>query len=233
MFLRILTLILAVIVLTISPVSGEERERGWIGAQLTNVERPAGDEGGQTPAGGVRIVKIVRDSPASQAGLRAGDVVLTRDGAPVESVSGLIKAIGESGPGSWLTFTIDRRGKERDIRLHLETRPANIGELEMREGWIGIDSIGLPPSLRVHFGAPEKAGVMISEVIEGGPGYIAGLELGDVVYLVDDREVRSARHLDALLRGGGIGNLLEISLMRSGVEIVVEATVVEEPRDGE
>jgi serine protease Do len=215
--------------LTFYAAHAQEKPRGWMGVLLGEPDRAAADQAGSPPDEGVRIVRLIRDAPAAQAGLRAGDVSLKVNGLSVDSVQGLIATVGGLEPGSWVEFTIDRRGREREVRARMDTRPAQIRGLDTVEGWIGIDSIDLPAALRLHFGAEEDAGVMISEVVEGGPGHVAGIELGDVVFSVDGRQVRSSGGLQALIRGGGVENVLEISLMRSGVEIVVEATVAEEP----
>jgi serine protease Do len=211
-----------------TPASAREGKRGWIGVLLENPER-AGAEAGSQPVEGVRISRLVQGGPAADAGLRAGDVILKIDGHPAESVQGLIAAIGTREPDGWVEFTVDRRGKERTVRVRLGNRPERTRGLETVEGWIGAEAIDLPPALREHFGASREAGVMISALEEGGPGHVAGLELGDVVYEVDGMPVRSSRRFLGMIAGGGIENVLEISLMRSGVEIVVEAKVAEQP----
>lgn len=215
-------------VLLTTPASAQEGKRGWIGVLLENPQRAGADAGSQ-PVEGVRISRLVQGGPAGDAGLRAGDVILKIDGHPAESVQGLIVAIGKREPGGWIEFTVDRRGKDRTVRVRLGDRPERTRGLETVEGWIGAEAIDLPPALREHFGASEDAGVMISALVEGGPGHVAGLELGDVVYEVDGMPVRSVRRFYSMIGGGGVENILEISLMRSGVEIVVEAKVSEQP----
>jgi serine protease Do len=207
--------------------------RGWLGVLLAEAPVATGDTDTATPPGGVLISRIVKDGPASRAGLRAGDIVRFVDARPVESVSDLVSTVGGLEPGTWVSFTVDRRGRERDVRVRLIARPENTSNLELREGWVGAGAIDLPASLQQHFGAPERSGVMVSEVVEGSPAHAAGLELGDVVFSVNGVEIRSARHFQSEVRGGGVGNPLEIVLMRSGLEIVLEAIVEEEPAEDE
>ena len=72
---------------------------------------------------------------------------------------------------------------------------------------------------------------MISQIDDGSPGHVSGLELGDLVFEVDGEPVRSSGHLRELLGSGGVGNELEIRVMRNGLEIVVESEVVDVPED--
>src|SRR5438093_1301712 len=83
-------------------------------------------------------------------------------------------------------------------------------------GWLGVESIDLPPALREHFGAPANAGVMISAVVAGGPAEAAGVRVGDVVFEVEGEPVRAVGNLRALISAGGIDNRLEIHVMRDG-----------------
>jgi S1-C subfamily serine protease len=197
-----------------SPASGT----GWMGVLL-----------GEAPSSGVLISRVLEGGPAMKSGLRAGDIIVEVDGAVVESTRGLISAVSGLDSGSWISMKVDRKGKKRELKVRLDGRPENLRTLKYREGYIGVDAIDIPESLREHFGAPENAGVMVSEVSEGDPAYIAGLELGDVIYEVNGTEVRSTRHLLGLIGGGGVENELEIRLMRHGLEIVLEPTVTATP----
>ena len=217
-----------------SPESGS----GWLGVLLGDVrptdnrdDDPAGLESLATENPGVRVRRVLEDGPAMKAGFRAGDIIKEVDGVQVNSTSDLIRAISGLDAGSWISLKIDRRGKSREIRARLEGRPAQTSGLKYREGYVGIQAIDLPEALRAHFGAPDGNGVMISMVDDGSPAHVSGLELGDLVFEVDGEPVRSSGHLRELLGSGGVGNSLEIRVMRNGLEIVVETEVVDIPEE--
>lgn len=205
--------------------SVEQSRAGWLGVMLGGAAAAADAE--VDP--GVRISGVIEDGPAERAGLRARDRIVTIDGATLESSSDLVARIKGLAPGSWVTIEIERRGERREIRLRLGERPRGAGEIRVRRGWIGVRAIDLPAPLREHFGAPDDAGVMISEVEPGSPAEAAGFLLADVVYDVDGRPVRKASELRGIVGGGGVGNVLEFTLVRDGAEIVLEATVDVEP----
>ncbi len=203
-----------------NPASGT----GWLGVMLGEAE-PSDDDS----AAGVRVRRVLQDGPGMKGGLRAGDIIKEVEGVLVDSAGDLIRTISGMDTGSWITMKIHRRGKSREIRARLDGRPENTSGLKYREGYAGIQAIDLPETLQAHFGAPERSGVMVSEVDDGSPGHVSGLEPGDVVFEVDGEQVRSSGQLRELLGGAGVGNTLEIRAMRSGLAIVVECEVIELP----
>lgn len=202
-------------------------ERAWLGVVLD----PGSESRGFNDPAGVRVAAVIRDSPAEQAGLRAGDRVVAVDGSPIATPYDLIRRFIGLEPGVSVTMTVDRRGRDRDLRVRLERRPRERERLREREGTIGAEAIGLPGPLQRHFGAPAGAGVMISSVEPGSPAEAAGLSLGDVVYEADGQPVRDTAEWRQRVRRGGIGNDLELAIVRDGRELILEATVVEAPQE--
>jgi serine protease Do len=205
--------------------------RPWIGVMLR--DDPAPEEGaGEAQEGsppGVLVVGIFKDGPADRAGLRAQDRIVALDGSAVRSVSDLMAKMQRLSPMDWIQVSIRRGELERDLRVRVEQRPPRNAPRSLRRGWIGIEAIELPWTLRVHFGAPEEAGVMISGIEPGSPAEAAGFELGDVVYEVQGEPVRTPEELVTRIGEEGIGNSLEFTLARDGVGIVIEAVVGEAP----
>jgi len=202
-------------------VWADEAEVTWLGVQL--------GRSSDSSLEGVPVYRVIEGSPADKGGLRARDLITGVDGHAVLNNRELIERIQVHDTGSWIALTIDRSGNERDLRVRLTERPES-GKMSPRTGWIGLRAIALPPELREHFGAPKDAGVMISSIETGSPAESAGFELGDVVYEMEGRPVKSPAQLYNLLAGAGVGNEAEFLLMRWGLEVVVEATVEVAPK---
>ena len=206
-----------------------EKPDGWLGVMIEGpIAVGDADAGGRL---GVRIGRVFEDSPAAAAGLRARDVVLEVGGRPVSSARELALAIREQGARAWVPVAIDRDGHPRDLRVRLGERPEDTSPKRLRRGRVGLDAIDLPPALREHFGADADRGAMISRIQIGSPAEAAGLELGDVVVEVAGEPVRSASALNRAIQGAGVGNTVELLVMRDGVELVIEP-LVERHEDG-
>jgi S1-C subfamily serine protease len=70
---------------------------------------------GAVTGGGVRIDQVSEGSVAAQAGLKAGDVVLTIAGRAPATTTDVVSAVGRQAPGTWLPLRIRRDGNELDI----------------------------------------------------------------------------------------------------------------------
>ncbi len=194
---------------------------------------PAPEGKTETPVPGVLVRGVVDGSPAERAGLRSRDVVLTIDGTAVATPADLVSRIQALEPGAWSLLHVRRARRELDLDVRLASRPADLASLPMVAGNIGAVAIDLPAALREHFGAPREAGVMISAIDPGSTAEAAGLDLGDVVFEADGEPVRSAGAFLYLVRESGVGNDLELRVMRNGALITIGVTVEKAPKRGD
>jgi S1-C subfamily serine protease len=93
---------------------GEPRLEGFLGISLD--ER---SDGGQ----GALITQITADSPASEAGLETGDVVISVDDSVTDGAAGVIAAIRDREPGDEVEVVVVRDGKEQTFSVVLTERP--------------------------------------------------------------------------------------------------------------
>ena len=99
-----------------------------------------------------------------------------------------------------------------------------------RRGFIGVTLLEITPELRVHFGAPKDAGVLVSDVRSDSPAAKAGLEVGDVITAVDGKRVRWSGDVSREIRSRKAGDAVPLDLVRGGASRKLVVTV-EESRD--
>ena len=93
---------------------GAPRTEGYLGVELG--ERRDGGQGA--------VIQVVQDgTPAADAGIEAGDLIVAADGAAIDGSTGLIAAIRDLGPGDSTTLTLLRDGDPIDITVTLAERP--------------------------------------------------------------------------------------------------------------
>ena len=199
---------------------GEEAPgAAWLGVWL----------GRSATESGALVSRVFVESPAEAAGLRGRDRIVSIDGETVASPEELIAKVRAHDAGAWLSFGVVRQGRELDVDARLVARPAEISSRRVIQGFIGVEAIDLPATLREHFGAPAEAGVMVSAVAEESAAEAAGLRLGDVIYEVDGEPVRSLAELRELIAGAGVGNTSELRVARDGAELELETLIDRAP----
>ncbi|MBI3846000.1 MAG: PDZ domain-containing protein, partial [Planctomycetes bacterium] len=79
---------------------------------------------GMEQAAGVEVMTVLAESPAADAGLRAGDVVLALDGHALRSVDDLHRQLAKRAVGTIATFEVLRGTQKLDLALTLRESPA-------------------------------------------------------------------------------------------------------------
>lgn len=97
-------------------------ERSYLGVQTTDISKENMSKFGLSMVRGVGIEKVVENSPAAQAGLQSGDVIIQFDGEQVKSVGKLLRLIAEVAPEHTAKIVVVRGGGEREFNVTLGKR---------------------------------------------------------------------------------------------------------------
>jgi len=89
--------------------------RAWIGIAGGARPLPPRLAASLAQRGGVEIVEVVADSPASRAGLRAEDLIVAVDGSAVEGVDNLMRVMTGDLIGSKVRLDVIREGVRRSV----------------------------------------------------------------------------------------------------------------------
>ena len=115
-----------------------------------------------TVSDGVQILSVLEGSPAQEAGLSAGDRILSVDGVTLEpgmDPSSLIR--GEAGTQTTLTVRLHSTGKTRDFTLERRAVVIPIVTYELKDGDVGYikcDSFGASTAATVQEALEELEG---------------------------------------------------------------------------
>jgi len=150
----------------------------------------------------VMIDQVIPASPAAQAGLKSGDILVALDGRPIELLStpeltgeNFLRTIMLTPVGKKVTVTVSRQGAEKQVELTLTEMPILAEEAPRYVN----DSLGLAVREKVDLdlyldqsGAKQVSGLSVIGVADQGPAQAAGLKTGDVITAVNGTNVRSA-----------------------------------------
>lgn len=96
--------------------------RGWLGVRVDDVDRAAADSLGLDQVRGARVLGVSEGSPAAEAGLREGDVVVGFDGESVRSVAEFVRLVRETPPGRQVELRVVRDGSPRTLQVTITER---------------------------------------------------------------------------------------------------------------
>ena len=94
----------------------------YLGIETQEVTKDNFGKFGLREVRGVAVEKVVENSPAAQAGLQAGDVIIKFEGEEVESVRKLSRLISEVAPDHQVKLKILRNGSEQEITATMGKR---------------------------------------------------------------------------------------------------------------
>ena len=178
--------------------------RGRIGVQIGPVDKEVAESIGLGSATGVLVSAVEPDSPAAKAGLQAGDVIVQFNGTKIDKVSDLPRLVGNTKPGSKVSLTIFRRGKQQQLAITVADVPADESQVAQAPEASGATANAKTLGLRVTdlTAAQKKAlgvrgGVQVAEA--SGPAARAGMRPGDVVLAIANTEVASVKDFEAAL----------------------------------
>jgi serine protease Do len=176
-----------------------EVQRSWVGVHWQSTENLAGffNLGDRDHQGAV-VGSITHGSPAEEAGLEAGDVVLEYDGEPVnvlfeEQIPALEKRIASTPVGHQVPLRVLRRGHEQQITMTTQRRAKTEGGQKDHPEW-GFTVREVTQEMATSLNLAGAGGVMLTGVKPGSFAAEAGLRPGDLVLSLDDIEIEDLAH---------------------------------------
>jgi len=154
--------------------------RGWLGVQIQSIDATMAEALGLEEAQGALIASVMADGPAAAAGLRAGDVILSFDGQPLDTMRDLPRIVAGIDSGTEVEIEVWRDGGKETLAATIATQAAPGQELLASAATDDGGDVKLGVMLAPHR-EPGKAGVAIAEVAPGSPAARNGLRPGDVI----------------------------------------------------
>jgi serine protease Do len=165
--------------------------RGWLGVQIQTVTPEIADSLGMKKAGGALVAEPEPNSPAANAGMAAGDVIVSMNGQEVTNSSDLARKVAAMRPGSEAKFGIMHNGSEKTVTVKLGTMP-NQNSAQNEETHSNPENsapLGLTIAPADSVPGKGKQGAVVTEVNPDGPAAERGIRTGDVILDVGGKAV--------------------------------------------
>ncbi|MFZ1728465.1 MAG: Do family serine endopeptidase [Albidovulum sp.] len=181
-----------------------ETRRGWLGVKIQDITPDMAESIGLDEAAGA-MVADVPEGPAKDAGMLAGDVITSFDGAAVKDTRDLVRRVADTEIGKAVRVVVLRDGKSETLLVTLGHReeaeatavPASVTSTEPVETeMLGMKLGVLTDESRSELGLPAGSdGLVISNIDESSEAYGKGLRAGDVITEAGQQKVASISDL--------------------------------------
>src|SRR5579884_2444789 len=186
-------------------------QRGMLGVGIQQVTSDLAASLGLKEVRGVLINSVTSGGPADKAGLKSGDVILKLNGKDENDTNELRNTVASLPPGTDVTLTILRDGKQQDVRVKLGELTAESARAAQPQGGggesgarLGISVEPVTPQITSQLGLPRGTqGLVITNVDPAGPAAEAGLQPGDVIQQVNRQPVRTTDDMRRALQSSG------------------------------
>jgi serine protease Do len=110
-----------------------ETRRGWLGVRIQTVTDSSADSLGMEKPIGALVASVTEKSPAADAGIEVGDVVLSFDGTEVENMRSLPRLVARTPIGKAAEVVVLRNDKKLTLKVTIGRLPESKEEAEQEK----------------------------------------------------------------------------------------------------
>lgn len=196
--------------------------RAYLGVFPQDIDRNLAEAYQLERPQGALITKVSPDSPAQEAGLKTGDVILNYNDEPIISASDLFNIINQSKPNDSFKVEVLRAGKSMQMTGNLDSAPTDVTS-DRADDMKSTVRLGL--RMR-NLSAQEKQaldgrGVLITAVDPIGLAARSGLQPGDVVTNLHQKPITSIEDFAAAIKQLPSEGVVTIEIIRQGIPVII------------
>lgn len=193
--------------------------RPWFGARLQGVTPEIAEGLGLDRPIGVVVATVHEKSPAEDAGLKRGDVILQMDGQQIDDPDGFGYRLATRQLGSTASLAVMRGRNKLTLPVKMvvapETRPRDPVKVAGRSPLSGLTMVNLSPAVAEELTIdPSSEGVAVFDVDADSPAAQLGFQKGDIILSVNRDRIVNSRDIDRLMSARARG--WELSINRQG-----------------
>lgn len=192
-----------------------QTSRGWLGVGIQDVSPDLAESFGLGRVTGALVSSVSGGSPAEQAGIKEGDIVLEFNGKAVNRSGELPSLVGAVRRGKSAVVTVFRNGENKDLNVTIGQRgnesaaaaPVNDTTLGMKLAELTSEELQ-PLDI--------EQGVKVVQVAQSSIAEGAGLVAGDIIVQMNGIETGTVQQVLSTAKSLPVGKPIPVLVQRSG-----------------
>jgi len=165
--------------------------RGYLGVYLEDLTEDMKNALNLPSLEGVLINEVIANSPADNAGIKEGDVIIEYDGNKVTDVQSFRIMVASTAPGKTVKLKLIRNSREMELKVKIGEMKEEValsgGEKQGAE--LGMQVVDIDSPDAKMYNISTKKGVVVTEVESSSPAGDAGIQPGDVIIGIGNKEI--------------------------------------------
>jgi serine protease Do len=183
---------------------------------------------------GVLVMSVEEGTPAAKAGLQVEDVVTQVDGQPVDNEAALRELIARTAPGTKMTLTVRRDGKDLTLNstvaeapgAQVAAAPAAPAAAPRQQGKLGVGVADITPEIARQLNMDANAkGAVVGEVTPGSPAQEAGIRPGDILLRVNGKQINQSSDVAGAVQSLKPGDEASLVIRRDKSNILARVNI--------
>jgi serine protease Do len=202
--------------------------RAYLGIYPQDVTPAMAKAFGEKDTQGIVVGDVSPNSPAKEAGIQRGDIILQINGKPVTDSNQLRMSVSMMQPGTELKLKTLRNGTERDATVKLAEMPAESAKADSNDheggskALDGVEVSNLNASIARQLNIPSSTkGVVVTDIDPASKMADSGLQTGDVIQEVNHQAVTNVPEFQSAMSKAGSEPLLLVN--RDGRTLFITA----------
>ena len=167
--------------------------RGWLGVYIQKVTPEIAESLGLADDKGALVADVMPDTPAEEAGIEVGDVIVEFDGQKVEDSTDLPTIVARTPISKAVPVKVIRNDKVETVSVQVgELKDEEVAVAQGESQQFGLTVQTLTPEIAENLSIDASTkGVVVSGVEPGGAAEEAGIQRGDVILEINRKPVKN------------------------------------------
>jgi len=190
--------------------------RGWLGVGIQDLSPDLANSFGLDRAMGALVNQVQPDSPAQQAGIRRGDILLELNGRTVRNASDLQLQIISMPSGKTVPLKLLRDGQRLTLKVTIRPRnQAMAGDTQGERQTLGL----------ILVNTEQNNGLEVKDIDPRGVGAAAGIRPGDIMLAINKTKLTDLRSFDLALDEARKGRIVRLLIKRGDATLYLALPV--------